>query len=179
MVPGKEAASEPHTPPWPCLCILSPKRTLKESSAPPAFAFTFYLWHTVFTEIFWANGKSIFMRLLVSTHSVYQDFIGSCRVVPVTTSVGSACQGNYTTCPWCQRRILISHWGLRCFLPGSVLDGGSLKLEEGTWAPRRSWGQSLTRESKTLQTPARLCTQGSRFAPGQESWEPRRVFVLL
>lgn len=86
---------------WPNLLdTLSPKRTLKESSDSPTSAFAAYLWQTVFTESFWANSKSIFMRLLVSTYPMYQDFRGSCWAVPVTTVAGSMCLRNYTACLW-------------------------------------------------------------------------------
>lgn len=43
--------------------------TLNESPDLPVSAFTFYLWQTVYS--FWANSKSIFTRLLMSTHSVW------------------------------------------------------------------------------------------------------------
>lgn len=49
-----------------------PRMTLKESPDPPASAFTFCLWQTVYS--FWANSKSIFIRLLMSTHSVLWGF---------------------------------------------------------------------------------------------------------
>lgn len=85
-----------------------PKMTLKESPDLPPSAFTFYLWQIVYS--FWANSKSIFMRLLMSIHSVCEDFIGFCGPMPVTTLVGRACQGNYTTCPWFRREIMTSLW---------------------------------------------------------------------